>query len=169
MWDRWEQEPLAFFKIGQGYPGPLDCPEEETQDNPVQQRTEATVDCVKRMPPSRRQKWRECGQGHPPFYTPPHSWCDLEVKGCRNLKFPCQASVQPAAQGMGQALTTHQVLHADSLQGVVPFGRLSRQHDAVGSVEDSICHITALGSGGAGLLDHALQHLGGTEHWSDMA
>lgn len=53
------------------------------------------------------------------------------------------------------------MLHADSFQGVVPFGRLSRQHDAVGSIQDGIGHVTALRPGRARLLDHALQHLGG--------
>lgn len=53
------------------------------------------------------------------------------------------------------------MLHADSFQGVVPFGRLSGQHDAVGSIQDCIGHVTALRSGRARLLDHALQHLGG--------
>ena len=56
---------------------------------------------------------------------------------------------------------TYQVLHADSFQGVVPFGRLSGQHDAVGSIQDGIGHVTALCPGRARLLDHALQHLGG--------
>lgn len=70
----------------------------------------------------------------------------------------CKSCLHPAR---AQAAPTHQVLHAHSLQGVVPFGRLSRQHDAVSAIQDCIGHVTALSPGGTGLLDHALQHLGG--------
>ena len=55
----------------------------------------------------------------------------------------------------------HHVLRADGLQGVVALGRLPAQHDAVGAVQHGVGHVAALGARGAGLLDHALQHLHG--------
>jgi len=55
------------------------------------------------------------------------------------------------------------VLRAHRLQRVVPLGGLSAQHDAVGAVQHGVGHVAALGPGGAGLLDHALQHLRGIQ------
>lgn len=55
--------------------------------------------------------------------------------------------------------STHSVLHAHSLQRVVSLGCLSREHDAVCSVQDGISNVAALGAGRARLLDHAFQHL----------
>lgn len=108
---------------------------------------------------------------HPhPMQILPHSRCDMGDNrcGCRSLEGVTLNHSVPAAEpeteprpGDGQAPRTHQVLHSHSLQGVVPLGRLSRQHDAVGSVQNGIGHITALSPGGTGLLDHALQHLEG--------
>ena len=51
------------------------------------------------------------------------------------------------------------VLHHHGLQGVVPLGGLPAQHDGVVAVQHGIGHVAGLGAGGAGLLDHALQHL----------
>ena len=51
------------------------------------------------------------------------------------------------------------MLRPHGLQRVVSLGGLAAQHDAVGSVQHGVGHVAALGAGGAGLLDHALQHL----------
>src|SRR4029434_9261619 len=54
---------------------------------------------------------------------------------------------------------THLVHHARPLKRVISLGRLSTQHDAVGSIQNGVGHVAALCTGGTGLLDHALQHL----------
>jgi len=43
-----------------------------------------------------------------------------------------------------------------ALQGVVTLGSLTRQHHAVGAVQDSVGHVGTLGAGRAGLLHHRL-------------
>jgi hypothetical protein len=48
---------------------------------------------------------------------------------------------------------------AHSLQWVASLGRLSRQHDAVGSVQDGVGNIAGFGTRRARLLGHTLQHL----------
>lgn len=53
------------------------------------------------------------------------------------------------------------MLHLDSLQGIISFGSFSGQHDTVGSVQHSIGDVASFGTGRAGFLDHALQHLAG--------
>ena len=52
----------------------------------------------------------------------------------------------------------------DALKGVVSFGCLARQHDTVGTVEDSVGHVRAFSASGAGLLHHGLKHLSGADH-----
>ena len=41
---------------------------------------------------------------------------------------------------------------------------LSREHQRVGSVEDSICYVAHLGSGRSAFGDHRVQHLGRNDH-----
>ena len=53
----------------------------------------------------------------------------------------------------------------DTDDGVVSLGRLSRQHHAVGSVQDSVGHVAGLSPGGSRLLHHGLQHLGCADDW----
>lgn len=50
--------------------------------------------------------------------------------------------------------------HLDGLDGVGSLGGLSREHDAVGSVEDGVGDIRDLGSGRSGVVSHGLEHLG---------
>lgn len=99
---------------------------------------------------------------------PPHgkqllilvTWTMMKGVGAEAEVWLSQRGLQPSpSQGTGPR--THQVLHAHGLQRVVPLGRLSRQHDAVGSVQNCIGYVAALSPGGTGLLDHALQHLEG--------
>ena len=49
------------------------------------------------------------------------------------------------------------------LDGVVALGRLTRQHDAVGTVEDGIANIADLGTSRTRIVGHGLQHLRGTD------
>jgi hypothetical protein len=60
-------------------------------------------------------------------------------------------------------LETGLVHLANSLVGVGPLGSLARQHDTVGTVRDRVPNIRDLGTGGAGVIDHGLEHLGGTD------
>jgi len=55
--------------------------------------------------------------------------------------------------------------HLDCLAGVVTLGGLTGQHDTVGTVEHGIGHVRHLGTGGAGVVCHGLQHLSGTNDW----
>ena len=48
---------------------------------------------------------------------------------------------------------------ANALEWVVSLGRLTAEHNAVGTVKDSIGYIRALGTGWTRLLDHRLEHL----------
>lgn len=52
---------------------------------------------------------------------------------------------------------------ADGFLGVVALGSLSRKHDAVGTVGNSVTHVADLGTGRAGVVDHGLEHLSGTD------
>lgn len=54
---------------------------------------------------------------------------------------------------------THRVHHGNSFNREVSFGRFSRQHDAVGSVQNRISHVAALCAGGSCMVHHTLQHL----------
>lgn len=63
----------------------------------------------------------------------------------------------PSRTGQG---STHSVLHAHSLQGIVSLGCFPRQHDAVRSIQDGVGDVAALCTCRARLLDHAFQHLG---------
>jgi hypothetical protein len=53
------------------------------------------------------------------------------------------------------------VHHGNGLLGVVALGGLTRQHDTVGAVKDGVANIGNLSTGGAGVVGHALEHLGG--------
>lgn len=57
------------------------------------------------------------------------------------------------------SLPAYSVHHPERLEGVVSLGRLSAQHDAIRSVQNSVGYVTGFGSSGAGLCDHRLQHL----------
>ena len=48
----------------------------------------------------------------------------------------------------------------DSQFGIVARGRLAAEHDTVSTVRDGVSDITDLSTGGARILDHALEHLG---------
>ena len=47
----------------------------------------------------------------------------------------------------------------DGLARIASLGGLARKHDAVGAVSDSVTNIADLSTGGAGVLDHGLEHL----------
>lgn len=47
------------------------------------------------------------------------------------------------------------------LLGVVTLGGLTRKHDTVGTVKDGVTDIRNLSTGGAGVVGHGLEHLGG--------
>ena len=47
--------------------------------------------------------------------------------------------------------------------GVLTVGGLAGKHHAVSTVKDSVGNIRALSTGGAGVLDHRLEHLGGSD------
>jgi len=49
----------------------------------------------------------------------------------------------------------------DRLLGVVTLGSLTRKHDTVSTVEDGVTDIRNLSTGGAGVVGHGLEHLGG--------
>jgi hypothetical protein len=53
------------------------------------------------------------------------------------------------------------VHHGNRLLGVVALGSLARQHDTVRAVKDSVANVRNLSTGGAGVVGHALEHLGG--------
>lgn len=53
--------------------------------------------------------------------------------------------------------------HLDGLARVVTLGGLTRQHDTVSAVENSVGDIGNLGTSGTGVVCHGLQHLGGTD------
>ena len=42
--------------------------------------------------------------------------------------------------------------------------RLAGEHDGAGAVVDGVGHVGDLGTGGPGVLDHGVQHLGGSNH-----
>ena len=48
----------------------------------------------------------------------------------------------------------------EGLHGVSACSGLTGQHDGRGAVVDGVCHVGDLGAGGAGVHDHAVQHLG---------
>ena len=48
----------------------------------------------------------------------------------------------------------------EGLHGVSTGSSLAGKHDGRGAVVDGICHVGDLGAGGAGVHDHAVQHLG---------
>ena len=56
--------------------------------------------------------------------------------------------------------TSHRGHSLDGLQRIAALGGLSRQHDTIGTVQDGVGNVTALGTSGTRLLHHALQHLG---------
>jgi hypothetical protein len=55
------------------------------------------------------------------------------------------------------------VHHSHGLDRVVTLGSLTRQHDAVSSIENGVANVADFGTGGAGVVGHGLQHLGGTD------
>ncbi len=48
--------------------------------------------------------------------------------------------------------------------GYLPTEVSPGQHDRVGAVEHGVGDVGGLGPGGAGVLDHRLEHLGGHDH-----
>lgn len=54
---------------------------------------------------------------------------------------------------------SHHVLGSHCLHRIISLRCFSTQHDAVSTVQNGIGHVTALCTCGAGLLDHAFQHL----------
>lgn len=48
-------------------------------------------------------------------------------------------------------------------EGVLADAGLPREHQRVGTVEDGVRGIRGLGAGGAGVVDHRLEHLGGDD------
>ena len=85
----------------------------------------------------------------------------------------CDLNPGPSAPE-SSTLTTRQPCHRRKLNsavhvvtyldGVVALCGFSTQHDAVGAVQHSIGHVGRLGARRPRLLDHALQHLGSTDH-----
>ncbi len=51
--------------------------------------------------------------------------------------------------------------HGDGFDGVLAGGGLAGEHDGVGAVVDGVGYVGGLGAGGARVLDHGLEHLGG--------
>ena len=51
----------------------------------------------------------------------------------------------------------------ERFHGVGTCSGLAGQHDGRGAVINGVCHIGDLGAGGAGVDDHAVQHLGGSD------
>mmetsp|Transcript_19112 Transcript_19112/g.38510 ORF Transcript_19112/g.38510 Transcript_19112/m.38510 type:complete len:374 (+) Transcript_19112:236-1357(+) len=47
--------------------------------------------------------------------------------------------------------------------GMLAVGGLAGKHDAVGTVQDGVGNVGALGTGGTGILDHTLEHLSGRD------
>lgn len=54
--------------------------------------------------------------------------------------------------------------HLDSLLGVVTLGGLTRQHDAVGTVQNGVANIADLSTGRARVVGHRLEHLGSADN-----
>lgn len=61
------------------------------------------------------------------------------------------------------SLETGLVHLGNSLGGVGTLGRLTRKHDAVGAIGDGVANVANLSTGSTGVLDHGLEHLGGTD------
>lgn len=59
---------------------------------------------------------------------------------------------------------TRLVHHGDSFLGVVTLGGFSRQHDTVGTIQDSVGDIGHLRTSRARVIRHGLQHLRGADH-----
>lgn len=78
------------------------------------------------------------------------SWCKL-----------LQLIVRVQVRDGNLSQQTCLVHHGHSLAWVVALGSLARQHDTVGAIQNSIAHIADLGTGGAWVVGHALQHLSG--------
>jgi len=53
--------------------------------------------------------------------------------------------------------------HLHGFDGILPRGRLCREHDRVGAVEDRVRHVRRFGAGGARVRGHRLQHLRGRD------
>ena len=51
--------------------------------------------------------------------------------------------------------------HGDGFDGILADGRFAGEHDGVGAVVDGVGHVGDFGAGGARILDHRLEHLGG--------
>ena len=49
---------------------------------------------------------------------------------------------------------------ADGLDRILADGRFAGEHDGVSSVVDGVGDVGDLGAGGAGIVDHRLEHLG---------
>jgi hypothetical protein len=52
---------------------------------------------------------------------------------------------------------------ADSFVGIVTLSSLTRQHDTVGSISDSIADVADFSTGRARIVDHRLEHLSSTD------
>ncbi|KAI6755395.1 hypothetical protein HG531_004501 [Fusarium graminearum] len=61
------------------------------------------------------------------------------------------------------SLETGLVHLLDGLGGVATLGRLTGKHDTVGTVSNGVTDIADFGTGGAGVLDHGLEHLSGAD------
>ena len=53
---------------------------------------------------------------------------------------------------------------ADGLHRVLPCRRFAGKHNGAGAVVNGIGHVGDLRTGGTGVLDHGIQHLGGSDH-----
>ena len=51
--------------------------------------------------------------------------------------------------------------HGDGFDGIFAGGGFAGEHDGVGAVVDGVGDVGGLGAGGARVLDHGLEHLGG--------
>lgn len=65
----------------------------------------------------------------------------------------------------GLGLQAGAVHGSDGLDWVRSLGGLSRKHDAVGSISDSVSNIGNLSTGSTWVTNHGLQHLGSTDNW----
>ena len=54
--------------------------------------------------------------------------------------------------------------HGHSLNGILTHGSLAGQHNDVGTIIDGVGHVGHLRSGRAGIADHGVQHLCGSDH-----
>ena len=106
------------------------------------------------------------------------------VKATRNLaprKSPISAAARatapPWVRGLLRSVSGGQALGEDvllgglddaahglhGLDGVLADAGLAGEHDRVGAVHDGVGDVGGLGAGGAGVVDHRVEHLGGDD------